>query len=94
MNTGSILALLLGAGSLTWMLIPVFQKKSDQEEAEAVAFGEEHDLVSQKEMLLAALKDLEDDHETSKISEEDYLPLKNQLTAEAIDIMKKLDNLK
>ncbi len=93
MNTGSIVAMVLGVAALTWMLTPIFQKNADQEEAEALASGEAHDLVAQKETLLAALKDLEDDLETAKICEEDYLPLKNQLTAETIEVMKKLDSL-
>jgi hypothetical protein len=93
MNTGSALAMVLGVATLTWMLTPIFMKKADQEEAEALASGEAHDLVAQKETLLAALKDLEDDLETAKISEEDYGPLKNQLTAETIEIMKKLDSV-
>ena len=37
-------------------------------------------------------EDLEDDRETDKISEHDYMQLKNRLTAQAIETMKKLDH--
>ena len=44
-------------------------------------------------MLLAALKDLEDDRATGKIDQNDYSRLKTELTTETVDIMKQLDAL-
>ena len=44
-------------------------------------------------MLLAALKDLEDDRSTGKIDQKDYSQLKTELSTEAIEIMKQLDAL-
>jgi|GEM_PF-5033478 len=93
MNPGTTTAFIMGAITMAWMFAPLFLKETGQKEDEAAVSGELHELRSRKEMLLAALKDLEDDYSTSKICDEDYGPLKHQLTGEAIEIMKRLDRM-
>jgi hypothetical protein len=44
-------------------------------------------------MLLASLKDLEDDRETDKIGDEDYERLKSRLSAQTIEVMQRLDRV-
>ncbi len=51
-----------------------------------------HKLVSAKEAAFVALKDLEFDYKTGKIDEADYATLKSRYEAEAVNVMKRLDN--
>ena len=50
-------------------------------------------LVAERESLLAALRDLDFDHATGKISDEDYTPQRAQLVAQGVAILKQLDAL-
>jgi hypothetical protein len=53
--------------------------------------SEKENLEFRKEEILAAISDLEYDFEMKKITEADYLQLKENLTREAFQVMKKLD---
>ena len=50
-------------------------------------------LVAERESLLAALRDLDFDHATGKISDEDYTPQRAQFVAQGVAILKHLDAL-
>ncbi|HKQ60555.1 MAG TPA: c-type cytochrome biogenesis protein CcmI [Candidatus Polarisedimenticolaceae bacterium] len=54
---------------------------------------EARDLQSQRDMALAALRDLEDDHETGKLDEADYTELKARLQAQGVEAMQRIDAL-
>jgi len=92
MNLGLLTSAAMGIAVTAWVFSPLFARDASDREKARSATGEKADLISRKEMLLASLKDLEDDRETDKISEHDYMQLKNKLTAQAIEIMKKLDD--
>ena len=92
MSLGLVTSAAMGLAVAAWVFSPLFAKDAGEKERARSATGEKADLLSRKEMLLASLKDLEDDRETDKISEHDYMQLKNKLTAQAIEIMKKLDD--
>ena len=93
MIAGLILAALLTLGALVYVLAPLFGAAAGRSESEREAVGELRELHAQQQMLLAALTDLEDDRLTHKIGDEDYLELKNRLSAEAIEVMRRLDEV-
>ncbi len=49
------------------------------------------DLLYKKEAAYIALKDLEFDHKTGKVDDEDYSAMKSQFEAEAIDVLKTIE---
>ena len=55
--------------------------------------GEKENLILRKEEVISALNDLEYDFRMKKIGEPDYLQMKETLTREAIDLMKRADEL-
>ncbi len=91
MTAGAWVALLLGLAGLAYVAAPLFRKDAAEIEQLASENSERQDLTSQREMVLAALKDLEDDYSTGKIDDTDYEKLKSQLSERAVDIMKRLD---
>jgi len=91
--TGAIVILALGLATLAFVALPLLRKDAAVAERLASAASEASDLQSQQEMLLTSLKDLEDDHATNKIDEADYGELKARLSAQAIDVMKRMDHL-
>jgi len=50
-------------------------------------------LLVRKEEVLLAIKDLEFDWKTDKVSEEDYSEMKNKLESEAMSLLERLDQL-
>ena len=50
-------------------------------------------LITEREQLLTALRDLDFDHATGKITEEDYAPQRAQLVAQSAAVLKQLDDL-
>jgi hypothetical protein len=44
-------------------------------------------------MAMGALRDLEDDRATGKVGEEDYQSVKAELTAQAVDLLRRLDDI-
>lgn len=93
MNAGILLSLLLAAVVGYYVLAPLFRADAAEAERISAAVSEERDLQSRREMLMAALKDLEDDHATGKIDQKDYSQMKTELSTETIEIMKQLDAL-
>lgn len=81
----------LAAASAAFVLAPLFRADAAQSERVARSLSEEQDLSSQREMALAALRDLEDDRATGKIGDADYADLKARLSASAVAVMKRLD---
>ncbi len=51
------------------------------------------ELEARREALYAALKDLEFDHETGKLSAEDYAVLRERYTVQAVTVLQQLDAL-
>ena len=92
--TAWIAVALLAVGACAYVLAPLFRPGADEAEKAARHLSEEQDLESQREMALAALRDLEDDRATGKIGDADYDDLKARLSARAVDILKRLDALR
>ena len=93
MNAGILLSLALAALVGYYVLAPLFRADAAEAERISSAVSEERDLQSRREMLLAALKDLEDDRATGKLDQKDYSQMKTELSTETIEIMKQLDAL-
>ncbi len=70
---------------------PFFSKKKKPEEVLTEIDNEKTILLKQKEYSYAAIKELEFDYNTGKISKEDYNILSNRYKAEAINIIRKLE---
>jgi len=77
---------------LLFVLVPFFKKEGER-------FGEDyeesrvHDLLSQKDIVLATLLDLEYDYKMGKLSKKDYSSLKVQMKNEAADIFEQIDKI-
>lgn len=93
MSGGLVASLAVGIFALAFVLAPLFRRDAAQAERVAAATSTVRELQSRREMLLAALKDLEDDRATGKLDDRDYDELKGKLTGQAVDVMKRLDEL-
>jgi len=93
MSAGILLSLVLAALVVYYIVAPLFRADAAEAERISSAVSEERDLQSRREMLMAALKDLEDDRATGKVDQKDYSQMKTELSTEAIEIMKQLDVL-
>lgn len=93
MSAGILLSLVVAAISGYFVLAPLFRADAAEAERISAAISEERDLQSRREMLMGALKDLEDDRATGKIDRKDYTQMKTELSTETIEIMKQLDAL-
>lgn len=80
MQISSILiGFLLFGVSVAYIILPFQQKRQKTN----IALKHSNELPVQREAILAALRDLDFDFKTGKISEKDYQPLRAQLLAEA-----------
>jgi hypothetical protein len=93
-------ALVLGAllaVAAVWFVARPFLRSPSREEplAEPDRAGQERlALEEQRDHALAALKELEFDHRTGKVSDEDYRELVGELRREAADALRVLDPAK
>ena len=93
MSAGVWVAAALGLAGGAWILRPLL--RGDAAEAEKISrvVSEEVELRSRKATILSSLRDLEDDRETGKMIEDDYLELKARLTASASEVLTRLDEI-
>ena len=98
MSTVETLALVLG-GLLTVLCVlfvarPLLRRGTRRDEARAVSGPAEDSrlrLFERRDRALAALKELEFDHSTGKVSDEDYGALVGPLRREAAEALKALE---
>lgn len=94
MTTGVILALLALVGTAVYVIAPLLRSDAlVPEESSGASVDELRDLHARQQMLLASLKDLEDDRSTDKVGDEDYESLKSRLSTQAIEIMQRIDRV-
>ena len=84
-------AFILLTGFFVFYLLSAFFEKDFRGKKLEVESPERQNLRVKKEMILEAMRDLEYDYKMKKVNEQDYLQLKENLTREAIEIMKSLD---
>ena len=92
MILGTVLVLLLAAAALVFVMAPLLRRdQANANERDEAALSSLRELHARQQMLLTALKDLEDDRATDKIGDSDYEQLKQRLSTEAIEVMRRLD---
>jgi hypothetical protein len=74
-------------------LLLLLLKKQRSKTKRAIAESEET-LTTKKTLLLSLLKDLEKQYRAQSISDETYTKIKDEYKQQAVDVMKKLDDLK
>lgn len=93
MSFGIVVAGVAGAAALGWVVTPLFRRDAVEVERSARVLSERAELLSRKEQLLAALRDLEDDRDTGKMNATDYRELEARLTAQAAEVLERLDRI-
>ena len=83
----------LASAAAAWIIAPLFRADAAEAERIASSLSEAQDLESRREMALAALRDLEDDRATGKIGDADYESLKVRLSAQAVEVLKRIEAL-
>ena len=94
MTPGIVIVVLLGATVAAILLAPLLRKDAAKAELLADHRSEERDLASHQATILASLKELEEDREHHKIGDADYDSLKAQLTRQAVELMRRVDEAK
>ena len=93
MSLGVALACLLCLAILAWLLLPVVREASGAAASLSDERSELQDLYVQREGAYATLKELDFDHETGKLIEEDYRELRARYSDEAVRILQRIDEL-
>ena len=87
-----IVGTLLALGAMAFVLAPLFRELPAQRSAASVAREARTDVEhEQSERAVDALREIEFDRATGKLSDADYAALKSRYTAEAIDAMRAAD---
>jgi hypothetical protein len=86
-----VLAALLAVAAVIWVARPLLTRDGSEGVSEDVAARERLRLLEARDRALAALKELEFDHRTGKISDADYAALVPQLRQEAAGALAALD---
>jgi hypothetical protein len=73
---------------------PLRDRPSAEPDRDTEREGELADLEARKEAKYRQIRDAEADHASGKLSDEDFQRLDRELRGEAIDILKKLDQLR
>jgi hypothetical protein len=84
------IALLLSLAALAFVLWPLFSAKAKPYHTENDELSE---LLVRKEGIMAAIKDLEFDHQVGKVSEEDYQRFDARLRRQAIIYMQQIEKI-
>ena len=93
MSLGLALACLLGLGVLAWLLLPVVLEAGGQAKIVSPERSELEDLYIRREGMYAILKELDFDHETGKLIEEDYRELRTRYSDEAVGILNRIEEI-
>jgi hypothetical protein len=84
--------ILVAAFFVVYIMLPFWEENFRKKKLDFV--GTERDnLTLRKNEILEAIHDLEYDFKMQKIAEQDYGQLKENLTKQAVEIMKKLERL-
>jgi hypothetical protein len=84
--------ILLAGFFAVYILLPFFNQGL-KDQSSNPGESEKERLINRKEQILEAIRDLEYDHKMNKVTDEDYDQLKERLTQQAVEIMKRLDSL-
>lgn len=84
--------ILVAAFFAFYILLPFWESPFRKKRLD-YAGSEKENLILRKDEILEAMSDLEYDFKMQKVNQDDYNHLKENLTKEAVEIMKKLDTL-
>ena len=94
MTAGMLLTLLIAVAAAVFVVLPLLRRDAlESEERPEASIGKLRESHERQQMLLASLKDLEDDRATDKLDEQDYEQLKSELSGQAIEVMQRIDAL-
>ena len=85
----AILAVAVVVAALVYVVRPFFHGAEPQ--AAGTGAREGLELVEERDRALAALKELEFDHRTGKVSDADYRELVGQLRRRAVEVLRSLE---
>jgi hypothetical protein len=85
----AILAVAVVVAALVYVVRPFFHAAEPQ--AAGTGAREGLELVEERDRALAALKELEFDHRTGKVSDADYRELVGQLRRRAVEVLRSLE---
>ena len=88
MTLASWILFLIAAIGLAWIMHPLIQPERVRERHDP--YAQKKELLAQREMLFASIKDLEDDREAGRLDEDDYEALRADLDQQCVKV---LDNL-
>jgi hypothetical protein len=92
MTAAVLMTLVLVAAGAAFVIAPLLRRDAlEPEERGRPGVDELRELHARQQMLLASLKDLEDDRATDKIGDDDYERLKTNLSNQAIEVMQRID---
>jgi cytochrome c-type biogenesis protein CcmI len=88
-----VLGALLAVGAVLFVARPLLREPKGDDALESLTPEERRrlELAEERDRALAALKELEFDHRTGKISDEDYRSLVGELRRDAADALQALD---
>jgi hypothetical protein len=87
----AILAVAVVVAALVYVVRPFFHGAEHQAAAAGTGAREGLELVEERDRALAALKELEFDHRTGKVSDADYRELVGQLRRRAVEVLRSLE---
>jgi len=78
------------AATTFWVLAPILGWGRDAAEEDASVTARE-ELLESRRQILASIKDLEMEHQVGKLTAEDFEATREQLTKEAVTILRRID---
>ena len=93
MTTALVLAALLAVVCVVWVARPFLDEPEPADDTLAVPDARRLTLLDERDQALAALKQIEFDHRTGTVSDEDYRAAVGGLRRQAADAIRALDAL-
>lgn len=82
---------LLFAVAIVWVVQPLLGLRRNAQKLDADSDAGRSKLLSQKQRLYRAIKDLEFDYHSGKVSESDFQEIRTSLRHEAVQVLKQLE---
>lgn len=86
-----VLYSLLLLGGLAFIAYPLFASRQQRLSEKSEGVERRDDLLKEKQTVYAAIKDLDFEYKTGKLSDEDYAALRESYRARALNILKQID---
>jgi hypothetical protein len=93
LTTAVVTVAILALAGAVLVALPLARPGADEPRHVSPALASARELQSRRDMLLASLRDLEDDRSADKVSPADYEELHGRLATEAIEVLDRLEEL-